>query len=115
MVLDSKKNRNTVVAYLKGRLDIPQVEEIKEEVIKFLESEKSSHFILNLRGVDYVSSAGIGMFVDIMDILNKRGKKFGICDLTSPVKRIMEIVDLGALFHIFTDENEAFDFLNREC
>lgn len=114
MDLNSKKNQDTIVAYLKGRLDVPQVEEIEKEIIELLNNEKSSNLILNLQDIDYVSSAGIGLFVTVMDMLKMRGKQFGICSLKSSVKRIMEIIEIEVLFNIFIDENEAFEYLNSD-
>jgi len=114
MELNSKKNQKTIVVYLKGRLDIPQVEETEKEILKLLDMEKSSNLILNLRDIDYVSSAGIALFVTIMIMLKQRGKLFGICDLKSSVKRIMEMVEVSVLFNIFADEKEAFEFLDSE-
>ncbi len=110
MELNFKKNHDTVIVYLKGRLDVPQVEEIGKEIIGLLNTEKSGNLILNLSEIDYISSAGIGLFVTIMDMLKMRGKQFGICSMKGSVKRIMEIVDIGVLFNIFADENEAFEF-----
>ena len=112
MELNYKKNQNVVVVYPKGRLDVNQVDVMEKEIKTLLDSETSSHFILNLKDIDYVSSSGIGLLVNVMNILRQRGKTFCICELNSSVKRIMEIVEMNTLLHIFRDESEAFEFLN---
>lgn len=112
MDLNYKKDGNTIVVYLKGRLDVHQVDEVEKEIKTLLNSETSSHLIINLKDIDYVSSSGIGMFVTVMNILKQRDKKFCICSLNSSVKRIMEIVEMNVLFNIFRDETESFEFLN---
>jgi len=112
MDLNYKKDGNTIVVYLKGRLDVHQVDEVEKEIKTLLNSETSSHVIINLKEIDYVSSSGIGMFVTVMNILKQRDKKFCICSLNSSVKRIMEIVEMNVLFNIFRDETESFEFLN---
>jgi anti-anti-sigma factor len=112
MDLNYKKNGNTIVVYLKGKLDVHQVDDVEKEIKLLLSLETSSHFLLDLKNIDYVSSSGIGLFVTIMNILKQREKSFGICSLNSPVKRIMEIVEMNALFNIFRDETEAVEFFS---
>jgi anti-anti-sigma factor len=112
MELVYKKHENIIVVYPKGKLDINQVDEIEKDIIALLKAETSSNFILNLNDIEYVSSAGIGLFVRIMNILKARGKKFSICNLNSSVKRIMEIVEMNAILNVFKTENEAIEFLN---
>jgi anti-anti-sigma factor len=112
MDLDYKKNRNTIVIYLHGRLESYHVDDIEEEIERLINSEASSHILLNLQDIDYVCSSGIGLFITVMNTLKRRGNNFGICNLNSPVKRIMELVEISTLLYIFNDEAEAVEFLN---
>ncbi len=112
MKLNIKKNQDTIVLYLNGRLDVHNIEEIEKEIRALLDEEKSSHFVINLQDIDYVCSSGLGLFVSIMDIIKQRGKKFGVCGLKSSVKRIMELVEMNVLFNIFEDEKEAFEYIS---
>lgn len=114
MDLNYKKIQNTVVVYLKGKLDVQQVDDIEKDMKRLLNAETSCHFLLNLQGIDYVSSSGIGFLVFMMNSMKERGKIFGICELSSSVRRIMDIVEMNVLFHIFNDEPEAFEFLNSK-
>lgn len=110
MNLNIKKNQDTIVLYLHGRLESYHVDEIENEIKRIIDAESHYHIVLNLQDIDYVSSSGIGLFVTIMNILKQRGYSFGICSLNSPVKRIMEIVEISSLLHIFKDETEAVEF-----
>ncbi len=114
MELNFKKNQDTIVLYLKGRIDVHNIDEIDKEIKSLLGKETASHFILNLQDIDYVCSSGLGLFVSIMEILKQRTKKFCICGLKSSVKRIMELVEINIMFNIFEDENEAFVFLSMD-
>jgi len=111
MNLNIKKTQGTIIVYLHGRLEAHHVDEIEKDIIRIIDAEPSMHLILNLQDIDYVSSSGIGLFVTVMNILKQRGKMFGICALNSPVKRIMEIVEISTLLHIFKDETGAVEFL----
>jgi len=114
MKLNIKKNQDTIVLYLNGRLDVHNIEEIEKEIRALLDEEPSSHFIINLQDIDYVCSSGLGLFVSIKDIIKQREKKFGVCGLKSSVKRIMELVEMNVLFNIFEDEKEAFEYLSGD-
>lgn len=113
MNLNIKKNHDTIIIYLHGRLESYHVDEVEKEIKRLIDAEASNNLILNLQDIDYVSSSGIGLFVTIMNILKQRGNKFGICALNSPVKRIMEIVEINTLLQIFKDETEAVEFFQE--
>ena len=111
MKINYKKHENAVVVYIKGRLDVPNEHVFENQVNALLSEEPASHFIFNLNDVDYISSTGFGFFVSVMNTLLKRDKKFALCSINSSVSRIMDIVELSVLFHIFKDEKETFEFL----
>jgi len=113
MELDIKKHENIIVVYLKERFDVHLTEKVEKEFSKLLDEETSSHFILNLHDVEYLSSSGIGLFVSIMVKLKKRDKKIVLCELNSSVKKIIELVEMTRLFNICRNEAEAFEFLRR--
>jgi len=111
MELNLKKLENTIVIYPQGRLDVHLTEEIEKEISLLIADETSSHLLLNLREVEYMSSSGVALFVSTMNTLQQRGKQFALCDLNSSVRKILDLVEMTTLFKIFNTENEACEFL----
>ena len=113
MELNYCKKENIVIIYLQGHIDIYVASAIEKKINKLIASESASDLILNLNDVDYVSSAGLGIFISIMGILKKKQRKLVFCNMNDVVIKILGILNLTDMFHIFRTENEAVEFLKE--
>jgi anti-anti-sigma factor len=107
MSLETRKEGNIIVVYLKGRLDVHLSADVESELNALIEKEKDSHFLLNLKDVEYMSSSGLRIFVATMRVLKESGRKLKLCSLNSAVKKIFEVVELMDMFDIEEDEQSA--------
>jgi anti-anti-sigma factor len=114
MELNFSKKENIVTVYLQGRVDVYMAQEIEKEINRLLSAELSSHLIFNLNDVEYMSSSGIALLVTIMNRQRQKGKKFVICNLSGPVKKILEVVEMTLLFEIHKTESEAVEYLSLQ-
>lgn len=113
MELNLKKNGNAIIIYLEGRLDVHLSADIEKEINKLIAAESASHFILNLKDVEYMSSSGLRIFVSTMRILKERKRKLVLCNMNSAVRKIFEVVELTDMFDIFNNENDALEYLKN--
>jgi len=113
MELNLKKSGNAITIYLEGRLDVHLSADIEKEINKLISAESTSHFILNLKDVEYMSSSGLRIFVSTMRILKEKKRKLVLCNMNSAVKKIFEVVELTDMFDIFNSENEALEYLKN--
>ena len=113
MSFDYKKINNTVVVYITGRMVIENSTEVSNELRKLVLSESDSHFIFNLRFLDYISSSGYGIFIDMMRILGRRNCRLVLCEMNELITKIFRIVELTEVFSIFDTEDEAIGFLQN--
>ena len=107
MNLQTKKVDNVIVVYLQGRLDVHLSADIEKEINKLIKDEPNAHFLLNLSGVEYMSSSGLRIFVSTMRILKESNRKLKLCNMNSAVKKIFEVVELMDMFEIYESEAEA--------
>lgn len=107
MNLQTKKVGNVIVVYLQGRLDVHLSADIEKEINKLIKDEPSAHLLLNLAGVEYMSSSGLRIFVSTMRILKESNRKLKLCNMNSAVKKIFEVVELMDMFEIYETEDEA--------
>ncbi len=107
MNLQTKKIGNVVVVYLQGRLDVHLSADIEKEINKLIKDEPNAHLLLNLSGVEYMSSSGLRIFVSTMRILKESNRKLKLCNMNSAVKKIFEVVELMDMFEIYDTEEEA--------
>jgi anti-anti-sigma factor len=111
MELKTKKIKNLVIVYLTGKLDIHFSEEIEKELFRLINEESASNLLLNLKNVEYMSSSGIRIFVSTMRTLRESKRKLYLCEMSSAVMKIFEIVELLSMFEIFETEEEALKAL----
>jgi|GEM_PF-129798 len=100
-----------IIIYVHGMLDLQRSAKIDSGLEQLISSGPGRDFIFNLKDMEYSSSAGHGIFINILGILNKSGRRLVFCNLNEQVRRVFEIVELDELFAIFDSEEEALDYL----
>src|SRR2546422_2233493 len=107
LIIKQRAISGVVVLDLTGRLwilDLPL-----RDLMNGLLSDGERHFVLNLAGVDYMDSSGLGQLVSIWtSIRNKKGH-LTLLNLTRRVGRLFEITRLHTVFDIFEQEPAAVE------
>lgn len=106
-MLKTKEVGNTIVAYLKGRLDVHISGEIEKDLMLLSEKNPEADFVLNLEGIEYMSSSGLRVLVALMRHLKTGGRKLKLCNMNLAVKKIFEVVELMDMFDVYASEEEA--------
>ncbi len=107
MDLQTKREGDVIVIYLKGRLDVHLSADIEKEINRIIKDEPQVHLLLNLAEVEYMSSSGLRIFVSTMRILKESQRKLKLCNMNNAVKKIFEVVELMDMFEIYDSEEEA--------
>ena len=66
-----------------------------------------SHLVLNLAGVDYISSAGLRVLLTTTQRLSRQSGKLVLCELQPGVREVLEISGLLTVFAVAATEAEA--------
>lgn len=98
-------NAVTVLS-LKGRLDASATRDIKDKV-KLLSGDKPLNLVIDMDGVDFIDSSGLGILVASLRTVNKKGGDIKISSLQDQVRSIFELTRLHRLFEIFDDSASA--------
>jgi anti-sigma B factor antagonist len=102
------KQRNVseiVVLDLVGRLwvlDLPLRDLVNGILIK-----GRHNFVLNLAGVDYIDSSGLGQLISIWTSIRSRAGHMTILNPSKRVQRLFDITRLKAVFEICEREPDA--------
>ncbi len=100
-----KIGKHTLVK-LAGRLDITQSDEVESALTKDIQSGEGD-MIINLGQISYISSSGIRVFVGMVRELGRQGRKLKLCNITPPVKKVFDVVELLDLFDVYENEDQA--------
>lgn len=105
--LVSRKADSVRVIKINGRLDPGDGPDKLCDMVQEFVGEDEIHFLLDLRGVTYISSTGVGSLIKCYrSVLKKKG----LVKLLSPSQSVMNILSISKLdgvFEIFSDEKEA--------
>jgi len=107
--MEMTRSQQGAVAILevKGRVRVGEsAQQVAGEMQRIL-AESSGPVLLDVSGIDYIDSTGIGELVGYMQKLSEAGRRMG---LLQPHKRLMSLLELTGLdtyFLIFADRREA--------
>jgi anti-sigma B factor antagonist len=74
------------------------------DVVSGLLKNGQKKILLNLRGVDYMDSMGMGSLVGVSASVRKQGGELKLLNLSDKVADVMQITRLYTVFDIMTDE-----------
>lgn len=100
-------NRTTVISP-KGRLDAVTAPEVEERLLS-LAGTVDAPVVLDLGGLEYVSSTGIQAFIRFSKALAARGQALWLCNPTPFVAEVLEISRLSRYFDIRASRDEAIE------
>ena len=70
-----------------------------------------TRLVIDLSRVDYVSSAGLRVFLMAFKRLTADGGKIVLCSLQEPVRQVFDIVGFYSMFPIVNSRDEALNTL----
>lgn len=80
-----------------GELDYTVSQDARAKLRELLESG-SGHLDVDLGGLDYMDSSGLGVLLDMRKFLTAKGRTFAITQLTAHVAKVFEVTQVGRLF-----------------
>ena len=100
-----RRDADVVILDLTGRLWILNLP--LRDLMNGLLSENKRHFVLNLAGVDYIDSSGLGQLISIWTSIRSKGGHMTILNPKKRVQRLFEVTRLIAVFEILQNEADA--------
>jgi anti-sigma B factor antagonist len=94
------------ILYLSGFLDAhtaPKFESALQSLIK----EKRIHIIVNHKDLNYISSAGLGVFMGFIEEVREMGGDIKLSNMSQKVFKVFDLLGFPALFEIFDEEEQA--------
>jgi len=95
-----------LVLGLEGRLDATNSKMFEDKILAVID-EGERQLVIDLSQLNYVSSAGLRVFLLASKRLNPAGGKLVLCSLQEPVKEVFEIVGFFSILSILGSRDEA--------
>ena len=91
----------------RGRITLGRETELLREKVKGMLEEGHARLVLNLAGVDYIDSAGLGTVVALATSVQRAGGQLKLANLTTRVHDLMQITRLSTVFAVYGSVEEA--------
>lgn len=110
-----RSNGNVQVLALQGELDAHTASEL-EAAIQKCKDEHNYQIIVNGENLQYISSAGLGVFMAYIEEMREEGGDIKIAALQPKVYNVFDLLGFPMLFDIVATEEEALaKFENAEA
>ncbi|MBL8022376.1 MAG: STAS domain-containing protein [Leptospirales bacterium] len=106
MELAKLEIHGVTVVRIAGRLDITGSEGLEKKLGNFLDTTKGN-LLLNLRDVTYMSSSGISSILGASRAAKAANRKLALCEISSSIKKLLEVVELGNIFPVYEGEDDG--------
>jgi anti-sigma B factor antagonist len=104
--LEKIKENEHDILILKGEIDASN-SVVLDEAIQGLLGSGSKSILVDGKGLDYISSAGLGVFMSYLEDFQDQGVSLKICTLSPRVFEVFKILGLDQLIPIFPDIQTA--------
>ena len=92
---------------LSGKITLGEGDEVLREKIASLVDAGKNKMLLNLDGVPYIDSAGLGEMVRTYTTVSRQGGKLKLLNLTKRIEDLLSITKLLTVFETYDSEAEA--------
>jgi anti-sigma B factor antagonist len=92
---------------LKGKMTLGEGDELLKDKINSMLASGKKKLVLNLEGVPYIDSAGLGEIVRTYTTVSRQGGSLKLLNLTKRIEDLLSITKLLTVFETFDTEAEA--------
>ena len=100
---------DVTVLDMKGKITIGEGSVALRTVIRHMLEEGKKKILLNLAGVGYIDSSGIGELVSSYTAIEKDGGQLKLLNLTQKLQDLLTITKLLTVFDVYESESEALN------
>ncbi|NMA61855.1 MAG: anti-sigma factor antagonist [Firmicutes bacterium] len=99
-----------LLATLEGELDLHTSPEFKEEIITIFETHPQiKYLIINVQGMSFIDSSGLGVILGRYRELQTRGGKLFFVQANPQIKRILQLSGFQKISEFANSANEVLE------
>lgn len=111
MEITKEKVANAWVLSPQGKIEHENAPLFQRLVSETIEQEGDSSVLIDLSQIDFISSAGLRVFLIIAKAMQKSQRKFGLCDMNELVEEIFQVSGFSQIIKIYPSRKDV-EFLN---
>ena len=103
---------NISILNVKGFLDAHTAHEL-ENAFNNLINEKQFKVVVNFKDLQYISSAGLGVFMAYVETMRENNGDIKFSNLKSDVYNIFDLLGFPLLYEFYNDQSQAIEKFNQ--
>jgi anti-sigma B factor antagonist len=107
--INERQAGDVTVLDMSGKITIGEGSVALRTAVRRLLEEGKKRILLNLAGISYVDSSGIGELVSSYTAINKEGGQLKLLNLTQKIQDLLTITKLLTVFDVYDSEAEALN------
>jgi anti-sigma B factor antagonist len=107
--ISERQGGDVTILDMSGKITIGEGSVALRTAIRRLLEEGKKRILLNLAGVNYIDSSGIGELVSSYTAINKEGGQLKLLNLTQKLQDLLTITKLLTVFDVYESESEALE------
>ncbi len=112
--LTTRDQDGMTVLSCNGRVVFGDESSALRDMVKGLIAEGKSNIVINLGGVSYIDSGGLGTLVSLYTSARAAGGDIKLANLTQRVGDLLQITKLLTVFETFEGEGKAVDAFQKK-
>jgi anti-sigma B factor antagonist len=92
---------------LSGKLDVYSAAQFQKKIEDYFQEHDLSKIIFVLKGLDHISSAGIGALVSIQQRARQKGGDIRLAELEPGIFQVFSVLNFTSIFHIDKTRQES--------
>ena len=111
--INRRESDHVTILDVRGRITLGDETDALRQSIRDLLAQGQKKILLNLAGVDYIDSSGVGELVSAFTTVRNAGGELKLMNLTQKVHDVLNVTKLYTVFDIKDDEFRAvksFDY-----
>ena len=113
MIIQQEMVGSVAVLNLNGTLVLGQGDQMLKDKVRSLIFEGHKQIALDLAGVSYIDSAGLGELVSAHATVTRNGGRIKVCNLTKRVSDLLTITKLLTVFDVCDSKQQAVKELSE--
>jgi anti-sigma B factor antagonist len=106
--ISTRTVKGVLIADCEGRIIFGEESADLRDTVKMLIGQ-SKRIVLNLGGVTYIDSGGLGTLVALYTTAANAGGAIKLCNLTQRVGDLLQVTKLLTIFEVYDSEEKAVD------
>lgn len=104
--IDERNAGEVTILGIKGKLILDEVDLLRNKITSLVDRNRRK-LVLDLGGVPYVDSAGLGEIVRCHTTVTRQGGQLKLLNLTKRIQDLMTITKLSNVFDTYDSEPDA--------